>query len=87
MENTENEQIGEMVREIIENGFSLKLFRLWKLSADSPPVWHVAIRSNELRETPELNSRCLKGETLLEAMTKARNVSKYIIDTSKPINQ
>lgn len=67
-------EIGEMLNQIILNGFSVNCFRLWKLPADSPPVWYVAIQSNELRETPELNSRCLKGADLTEALAKSANV-------------
>lgn len=49
------------------------------------PKFHIAIQSNELRETPELNSRLLKGDSLVEALRKAETVSRFIVETSEPI--
>jgi hypothetical protein len=55
------------------------------LSPTPPPKTYIAIQSNELRMTPELNQRCLKGDSLIESMRKAAKVAQYIVDTSTPI--
>jgi len=95
---TENEEIGELIQEIGLN-FQIQIFKRWKIEkvvlADevtdlsplpSSPVQYVSIQSNELRASPELNSRLLKAGNLIEALRKAAAVAKYIIDTSKPIH-
>lgn len=49
------------------------------------PKTYIAIQSNELRDSPELNSRLLKAGNLVEAVRKAAKVARYIVDTSEPI--
>lgn len=49
------------------------------------PIFYCAIQSNELRMTPELNSRLLKADSLLEVLEKTFKVAKYIIDNSTPV--
>jgi len=43
------------------------------------PRTFIVLRSNVVRDTPELNLRTVKGATLAEALRKAVDVSRYII--------
>lgn len=103
MENSEFQEIGELLAGIVKNGFSVNIFQRWRIgtvetgkeieSGENPnpsptpgPKTYIAIQSNELRMTPELNSRLLKGDSIIEALRKAAKVAQYIVDTSTPIH-
>jgi hypothetical protein len=93
-------EIGDLIQEIMRLGFRLEIFQRWKLdhlegdfdsvessrpSSTSSPKFHIAILSNELRDSPAMNSRYLKADTLVEALTKALRVAHFIVDKSKPV--
>jgi hypothetical protein len=61
---------------------SPNLFLAGKFLGNVPtpnPRTFIVLRSNEIRDKPELNLRTVKGATLAEALRKAVDVSRYII--------
>lgn len=70
-------EIGSLIEAITGQGFRVEIMRLFPF-AISGNIFGVSIQSEELRDSPAENSRFVKGETIVEALTKAANVARYI---------
>lgn len=77
MNSIEKMEMADRIFEILANGFSIRIFKLWKMERVEPWVY-CHVQSNDLRDTPEQNQRVTKGDTPLEAIRKASNIVQYI---------
>lgn len=77
MTDEDKQTLGAMLALMVEDGFSVDLFTLHKVGHEGP-IYYCAIQSNRLRDTPEANSRCLKGDTMIEAVRKAAKVAQWM---------
>lgn len=78
MTDEEKQTLGGMLALMVDDGFSVDLFTLHKVGTDGP-IYYCAIQSNVLRDSPEANSRCLKADTMIEAVRKAAKVAQWML--------
>lgn len=78
----ENEQIGDFFKKILEMDFKIEIFTNLRRDVDERPLkmFFVAIRSNQLRDSPGLNFAILRSENVIDAIEaafhKATKISK-----------